>query len=58
MGEFVMVIGGLSVVFGAFDLWDFGDSEDDKDWKKPVIKIVGGLAVAGIGLLMKHYFGI
>ncbi|MBI2038902.1 MAG: hypothetical protein HYT22_01290 [Candidatus Niyogibacteria bacterium] len=57
MGHLVMFIGGIAVLFGAFDVMTFGDSEDDRDWKKPIIKIAGGLAIAGVGALMK-YFGI
>ncbi len=54
MGGWIMLIGGLGVLFGAFDVLDLGDTKKI-DWKKPVIKIIGGLAVVGVGALMKHF---
>jgi len=54
MSGLVVFIGGLSVVFGAYDILIFG-ADGEKDWKKPVIKIIGGLAVVGVGLLMKQF---
>ena len=56
MSELMLIIGGVAVLIGSVDLLSFGDDEDNKDWKKPVLKIVGGAVVAGIGVLMK-YFG-
>jgi hypothetical protein len=57
MGQAVMMIGGLSVLFGAFDIMSYGDSVKENGWKKPATKILGGLALVGVGALMK-LFGV
>ena len=54
IAEIIITVGGIAVLFGAFDLFDF---DGDKGLKETLLKIVGGVVVMGVGLLMKH-FGI
>lgn len=53
IGGIVTLIGGVATLLGAMD-FAFGNVSR-KNWKGPAFKIVGGLAVAGIGILMSHF---
>ena len=53
MGELLVFMGALTIIWSVFDIWDV--SNGDKNWKAPVIKIVGGLVIAGIGAAFKYF---
>ena len=50
--NFLITIGGLAILFGAFDIFD---AEKRKDLGPILIKIIGGGGVIGIGFLLHYY---
>ena len=54
MSGFVIFIGSIGIVIGAFDCFDI---ETKEDMKKLIMKIGTGVAVVLIGSTMK-YFGL
>ena len=51
MAEILVLIGVVTVIFGVFDAMSYGDEE--KDWRKPILKIVVGILAVGVGALVK-----
>jgi len=55
MGELLIVFGGLSALFSAFEL--LGCGKFGKKFKRHLMRTFISIGVIGIGLLLKH-FGI
>ena len=53
MGETIVTIGGIAVLFGVFELFEIG--EEKWPYKKVAAKIIGGAIAIGVGLLMKYF---
>jgi len=56
MGEVLVIMGGFSVIYGAYDILSY-DSNTGTNWKSIAAKIFGGIIITGFGLAMRH-FGI
>lgn len=55
MGEIVVMIGGMIVLFSALDL--MGEDAIQKKWKGYAFRILAGFGVLGVGALLK-WFGV
>lgn len=49
----ITIVGGLTALQGTFDLLLY-NCRDGKDWKGIAFKTFGGMAVLGLGLLLRY----